>query len=150
MLDLQTIEQRANARTAAQPATSATPATRDDPEDAAGSKVAGVAAVAAAHAHARPAGIAATSATPATRDDPEDAAGSKVAGVAGVAGDERVRCGSCSHYAERTRRCRNHRRAGLRSPLLGLDLPEMLQRCQGFVPGPSGASPNVGHCEPDA
>ncbi len=109
MLDLQTIEQRANARTAAQPATSATPATRQ-----------------------------------------EGAAGSKVAGVAAVAGDERIRCGSCSHYVERTRRCRNHRRAGLRSPLLGLDLPEMLQRCPGFVLGPSGASPNVGHSRPDA
>ena len=47
--------------------------------------------------------------------------------------DERVTCLACGHFLPNSRRCGNHRRAGLRSPWLGLDLPTLPQRCGGFV-----------------
>ena len=46
--------------------------------------------------------------------------------------DERVSCTDCRHY--RPGRCGNHRAAGLRVPDMGRDLAAMLQRCEGFTP----------------
>lgn len=140
MLDLQAVEQRANARTAATPATPATPATHSG--EGTGSKVAAVAALAAAHASESAPVTPATSATPATRGDRTgEETGSRVAAVAAVAGDERITCGQCLNFDPEQRRCDNHRRAGLRSPWLGLDLPTLPQRCSGFAAGPPVTNP---------
>lgn len=46
------------------------------------------------------------------------------------ADDDRRTCVECRHYAPG--RCRNHKRADLRSPDVGRDLAALPQRCGGF------------------
>lgn len=48
------------------------------------------------------------------------------------ADDDRRTCPECTHYAPG--RCRNHKRADLRSPDVGRDLAAAPQRCGGFGP----------------
>ncbi len=57
----------------------------------------------------------------------------KSPGPARAADDDRVTCAACLHFAVERRRCGNFKRAGLRTPALGLDLPALLQRCPGYL-----------------
>jgi hypothetical protein len=45
--------------------------------------------------------------------------------------DDRRACPECLHYAPG--RCRNHKRADLRSPEIGRDLATLPHRCLGFA-----------------
>jgi hypothetical protein len=56
-----------------------------------------------------------------------------------LSGDDLVTCPTCVHYRRSTRVCRNYRRAGLRTPELGLDLSRLPQRCNGHEPRPTSA-----------
>lgn len=115
MLDLQAIKARANARATATPANPANWLIEGDADSQRINQLATLAGVA---------GDAAID---------NEASVSQLATLAGVDADERVTCGQCMHFDATRRRCGNHRRAGLRSAQLGLDLPTLPQRCGGFV-----------------